>query len=513
VTETSNDILVYPGELKAFPLPSFGSYDLLGLDKQICYERQGRLGAYGLNKGDTPVKHKMDWANVEWGNLQRQCLSQNRNRFNFTAKGYNYIEFDLVRDSEPLLNNTKLSVPRANHTVQGRDVQAKPKARTALLLRAYSGKKYTENDKMNIRSLITELALKSGGEYEVFLLVQIKDDDVPIWSDDAEYDKAVQKAVPQEFWDITVLWNDAMIRAWYPALDETVSQVHVAQWLSVQRFAQERPQFDYYWNWELDSRYIGHHYDLLEKLSDFAEVQPRKGLWERNERFYIPALHGDYATTFRHSVTEKSKSTIWQAPSLPDVTPIGPKPPVSSPDEDDYEWGVGEPADYLTLGPIFNPNGTAWVGGPDVWGYALGALGTPRRTTIITQSRCSKRLLDAMHAESTKGNHVSSEMTPQTVALHHGLKAVYAPHPVFFDREWKKESLERWFNPGPEGQSGSDLESPFGWGREGRFGGSTWYYRAGVPMRLFNNWMGWEDSGIGGVQVSCIPLRALETIG
>lgn len=305
---------------------------------------------------------------------------------------------------------------------------------------------------------------------------------------------------------MTILWNDAMIRAWYPALPEKVSDVHVSQWLSVQRFAQERPEFDYYWNWELDSRYTGHHYDLLEKLSHFAEEQPRKGLWERNERFYIPSLHGDYATEFRKSVQSRSTQTIWQAPILPDVDPIGPKPPVKNPEDDDYEWGVGEPADYITLGPIFNPNGTAWVGGPDVWGYKLGASGTPRRTTIITQSRCSKRLLDTMHLENLAGNHVSSEMTPQTVALHHGLKAVYAPHPVFFDREWKKDSLERWFNPGPEGQSGSGLESPFGWGREGRFAGSTWYYRAEAPMRLYNNWMGWEDSGIGGKKVCSIPF-------
>jgi len=191
---------------------------------------------------------------------------------------------------------------------------------------------------------------------------------------------------------------------------------------------------------------------------------------------------------------------------------------VSSPTDDDYEWGVGEHADYISLGPIFNPNNTAWVGGPDVWGYKLGADGTPRRTTIITQSRCSKRLLDTMHAENLAGNHVSSEMTPQTVALHHGLKAVYAPHPVFFDREWKAESLERWFNPGPEGQSGSGLESPFGWGRESRFAGSTWYYRAEAPMRLYNNWMGWEDSGVGGAAWeklhgrACLPAMLLHPI-
>lgn len=49
----------------------------------------------------------------------------------------------------------------------------------------------------------------------------------------------------------------------------------------------------------------------------------------------------------------------------------------------------------------------------------------------------------------TQGNHVSSEMTPQTVALLHGLKAVFAPIPMFFDRDWQGESLQKFFNPGP----------------------------------------------------------------
>lgn len=40
-------------------------------------------------------------------------------------------------------------------------------------------------------------------------------------------------------------------------------------------------------------------------------------------------------------------------------------------------------------------------------------------------------------------------MTPQTVALLHGFKAVFAPIPMFLDRDWSGESLEKFFNPGP----------------------------------------------------------------
>lgn len=499
----AGEVLVFPGQLKDFPLPSFGSYNVLGIDQHLCYERQTRLGAYGYVEGGLS-KSNIDWAKVDWRALQEKCVRRNANRYTLTAKGENAIQAPRAgfNDSDRQQYGADQIT---SHFIEDREVHKK-KTRSALILRAYSGKQYTENDKQIIRSLITELSLKSGGEYEVFLLVQVKDDSIPIWSNDDSYRFAIQAAVPEEFWGITVLWNDAMMRAWYPKLSppylpEKVSTVHVAQWLSVQKFAQEHPQFDFYWNWELDFRYTGHHYELLEKLAAFSTKQPRKGLWERSERYFNPSVHTNYDVDFRKQVEKHhGDDIVWGPPSIPDVQPIGPKPPVAKPSEDDYKWGVGEEADYITLGPMFNPKGTAWVGQPDVWGYDMkGDL--PRRTTIITQSRCSKRLLDAMHQENLKGNHISSEMTPQTVALLHGLKAVYAPHPVWFDREWRPESLERWFNGGDKGQSGSHIESPFGWGREGRFQGSTWYYRADTPGRLYNNWMGWADTEIGGAQV------------
>jgi hypothetical protein len=52
----------------------------------------------------------------------------------------------------------------------------KVKARTALIIQDNSSKEYTENEKQSIRSLITELSLQSGGEYQVYLLVLIKED-------------------------------------------------------------------------------------------------------------------------------------------------------------------------------------------------------------------------------------------------------------------------------------------------------------------------------------------------
>jgi hypothetical protein len=374
--------------------------------------------------------------------------------------------------------------------------------RTAILLRSYTGKEYTENDKQVIRAMISELSLKSGGEYEVFLLVHVKDRDLRIFDDPETYQYVLQENIPAEFHGMTVLWNDEVVWNIYTELkDENEKSVHTAQWLSVQKFSHDHPQFEFIWNWEMDFRFTGHHYDLLDNIASFARKQPRKGLWERNERWYIPSYHGDYDTTFRKDIEERyGNETIWGPVGMPFINAVGPKPLTESPDDDDYVWGVGEDADVITVGPIFNPINSNWIIGKHVWGYTDAnhhSWDVPRRTTIITHSRVSKRLLDIMHVENMRGNHVASEMTPQSVALLHGFKAVFAPHPVFMDRDWNGNFLNKWFNPGARGESGG-RGCPMGWGRERRYQGVTWYYRAEPPNRLYNNWMGWTDTGIGG---------------
>ncbi|KAB8290830.1 hypothetical protein EYC80_008467 [Monilinia laxa] len=558
------NLLAFSGHSEVFEEPQMGSFSLFGIDNNICFERETRLSSYGyveasglLNDPVSPseklseqpnVQKIVQWDDINWGLLQAQCLERNINRYLISEAPADVIE-DItipISNASTAWNNSKTNQGNTKKRVLGTivnrddgstkelkdhllrahlakaakaalDANIPFKSRTAIMLRSYSGEKWNENDKQNVRSLITELALRSGGEYEVFLLVHIRNSTIAIENDE-DYIEALHENVPKEFHDIAVLWNEAYIQGFYPNIPKKVTNVHQSQWLPVQIFALDYPHFDFYWNWEMDTRYTGHHYDLLERLTKFATNQPRKYLWERNERYYIPSVHGPYDTEFRKTVEILSgKDTIWAPPKVADVAPTGPSPPVLDQAQDNYEWGMGEDADYISVAPMFNPNGTGWVGRNDVWGFD-GRNDTPRRTTIITHSRCSKKLLDAMHTENLKGNHVSSEMTPQTVAMLHGLKAVYAPLPVFFDRAWKGTSLNRWFNPGPNGESGSSSDSPFGWGKERRFLGMTWYYRAIPPARLYNNWMGWEDHGIGGIEWErlhgrpCLPPLLLHPV-
>lgn len=466
-----SDMIVFAGRSAGLADPPMGSNELLDLDQDLCFERNTRLGAYGYSEdadGSYNATTSEAWSGVNWGQLQKKC-------FNINAERYANVE----------------------------NKEEKYSSRTALLLRAYTGMEYTEDEKQNIRALVTELSLKTGGEYQVFLLTQMKDEKYDLAADPEAHQAAIEEYVPQEFQDMTVFWTDAEMKEQYPDIPEEYQNVHRAQWFSVQKFAQDYPDFDFYWNWELDSRYTANHYDLLEKLGNFGAKQPRKCLWERNNRYYIPGFHGQYDTEFRRSVEEiYGDKCLWGAPSVEGIEPQGPTPPVANQSLDHYVWGVGEEADYISLAPMFTPQTTNWVDRNMMSGY-VGPEDTPRRGTIGTQSRCSKKLLDLMHMENQRGNFVSSEMTPQTVALHHGLKAVYAPIPIWFDRDWDPRSLNKWFNTGDDGSSSNGkFVSPFSWGDEGRFMGSTWYYRAISPMRLWNNYLGWEDTGIGGPQVS-----------
>ncbi|KUL82049.1 hypothetical protein ZTR_10046 [Talaromyces verruculosus] len=485
-----DSVSVYVGVPENFPEPSFGSYEVIGVDGQLSYDRYTRYAAYGYGEDDPSSDwirpSKVDWDSVNWGKLQQECVQVNAGRYNTTAASDSSgLSSWFGRRSRP----TNLINP-----------EAAPEKRTAILIRSYTDKQYSENDKQVLRSMVQELSLQSGGEYEVFLLVHVKDDNIPIDQEEA-YEQVLRDHIPPEFWNMTILWNVPMVSKRYNKLDPAVLNVHQSQWLPIQHFVLEYPEFDFVWNWEIDTRYTGHMYEFTEAIASFGRKQPRRGLWERSERFYIPAIHGKYDTDFREFVAQKGGSGVWgrlgyemQAEKLP--APKGPPPPVLLPENDNYQWGVGEDADFVGFLPIFNPYRTNWVLRDDVFGY-LGTE-TPRRATIITHSRVSRRLVLAMDDENLNGRHVGSEMNPQTVALLHGYKAAYAPHPIWSDKPLAPKRMDRWFNSGVNGRSGSSLDSPFSWGREQRFRDLSWYYRCNVPGRLYWNLLGWEKDSTGG---------------
>ena len=101
-------------------------------------------------------------------------------------------------------------------------LQARPlsRGRTAIVLRGWDTYQYTPADLYHIRSLIMEAGLSSGGEYVVFLLVDVKDDERRIFQDARNYQKALDDFVPEQLRSIAVLFDRELLRSWYPNVDE-----------------------------------------------------------------------------------------------------------------------------------------------------------------------------------------------------------------------------------------------------------------------------------------------------
>lgn len=142
-----------------------------------------------------------------------------------------------------------------------------------------------------------------------------------------------------------------------------------------------------------------------------------------------------------NSIAKKGLRTIWGPISRAGVSPIGPQPPVNRSGDDNYEWGVGEEADFISFSPIFKPSQSGLTPTQDIRKLSRdGSDGNPlkeipQRASAVTMSRLSKSLLNEMHLAQTQDPALSSEMAPSTVALWHGLKAVHVPHPIYVDGE------------------------------------------------------------------------------
>lgn len=499
-TQVPPDIAVYPGVGQHATLPFFGSYEELGLRQDVCFDRIGRYGPYGYAYGAEDgglgigiaserrgahdvwnlLQHRQNWTSINWGAAQDRCLEKNQHRFN-TSEEAQATKRALIKKKVP---------------------------RTAFVFRTWTGYEYTPHAILTLRSTINELAIKSGGEYHVYLLLHVRDDSIPIWASDEVAQKVIRDNVPEEFWGITALWSVQQMRMYYPGpFEQTfenpsgadIHEVYRGNHFPLQWFSATHPEYDFVWNWEMDMRYSGHHYEFHNRVGEWAKAQPRRGLWERNQKLWIPSYHGNW-TNFTNFVDEETiqngEVPVWGPVSFPTEhkldSPPETKPPTSWL-KDNFEWGVGEEADLITFDPIFDPGRSNWVFRDDITGFSLALPIPPRRCAIVTVSRLSRRLLDIMHKETYSEKHSAfPEMWPPTVALHHGLKAVYIPHPVYFDRKWPLQYLDKTFNY-PDTQ----WESVYGWG-EHNFIGSTFYFNAGFAGALWRRWLGQRENDEGG---------------
>ncbi|KAI2791900.1 hypothetical protein POX_c04780 [Penicillium oxalicum] len=333
-----------------------GSHSVLNIRDDICFDRYGRYGPYGLgysvndSGSDDSISNEphpemaaiwlktgyIDYRNVDWGKAQERCYKSNRQQFDTP-------------------NETSM---------QGK------KHREAVVIRTYTGFTWTEYAKLNIRALISETALKSGGKYAVHLPLHVKDDNIAIFADAEARQSVLDEHVPKEFHSICTLWSEAQMKLYYPGpfgvsvenpSAGDIHGVYRSAHMALQHFAVHHPEYVHFWNWELDIRYIGSYNELFSKLGDWAAKQPRTFAWERSARYYIPALHGTWEN---YSMNIENSLRISGHQPIIGPTRSSAKGNVNSV-EDHYSksclgksnaslCGVDEPADLITLNPIFD---------------------------------------------------------------------------------------------------------------------------------------------------------------
>jgi hypothetical protein len=536
LNESAADALrVYDSMPNRFPEPLIGSNEAMGLHTGLCLDREQRFGPYGINSASDSgfggqSGDEVEWESVKWGELQDKCVAKNGQRFAPRKRRTGIVMPDIRHAKSLAAASSEEPASSADPTnTRGQERVYHP--RTALLLRTWEGYDYSKNDIMTIRAMVTELSLQTGGEYEVFLLVNVKDRSQPIFSNTSAYRKTLERIVPKELREIAILWSEEICEKLYPDVGDW--QVYWQQFMPVQWFSEMHPHFDYVWNWEMDVRYTGNHYHLLSQVAYFAEQQPRKYLWERNARYYIPTVHGSsykhFSNLSNEIIAEAARvgtvRPVWgPQPYSSTQIPLGPEPP-SPIGEDNFEWGVGEEADIITLLPIWDPVKTRWTMRNKVWNYVPGVRPqfsnahptddefqhpgldkVPRRGYINTVIRLSMRLIAAMHAEQLEGRSMQAEMWPTSVAIQHGFKAVYAPQPIWTSRRWPGRYADAVFNAdgGKSGRWGQEVDSIYNQDRETNFKPWSWYYHAEFPKVLYRRWMGWkaedEMGRLGGQQ-------------
>jgi hypothetical protein len=511
-------LYAYDGLVQGQSEPVMGSHSLLGLRDDVCFDRFGRYGPYGLGyrfeeggvevgmdteqEGSEAVWEKtgkINYDKVDWGDAQNRCYESNKKRFigaNNTDTG----------GPSPTASNEQ-DKPSFVHSER----QKEKLSRTAVVVRVYTGYQWTYHAVLNFRAMISELALQSGGEYTVHFLLHVRDNNEAIWADPVTAQRVLDDNVPPEFHSICTLWSEEQMRLIYPGQfgrsfsnpsSKDIHGVYRSAHMPLQYFAINHPEYAHFWNWELDMRWLGNYYELFDRLGKWGAQQSRVEAWERSARYYIPRHHGSWAnfTALVHNETLKSKRpAIFGPQSFPGRMPLRRELagqsfiPPSCASRHDPACGVGEDADLITLNPLFDTQDSGWIFSTDVTGYSTNLPIPPRRCAIITASRLSRRLLEAMHEENWRLHHTMfSEMFPATMALHHGLKAVYAPHPVSIDREWDLHTLDKAFNGGKDHTSGGK-GSPFDLRNEHNHKGTSWYYHSEFAGLLWRRWLGYAQ--------------------
>jgi hypothetical protein len=178
---------------------------------------EARYGPYGFGE-DLPEynRSKVNWAGVNWADLQGQCLELNKARFQTASNITSMERFFLKKEltwKETWKDRFGISVDDTEK------LGSRATGRTAIVLRSWDVFNYSAASMFSLRSIITETALASGGDYVVILLVHIRDKEKGIFDSREKYKAALEEFVPAELRGMVVLFDENLLQSWYPKVE------------------------------------------------------------------------------------------------------------------------------------------------------------------------------------------------------------------------------------------------------------------------------------------------------
>jgi len=265
----------------------------------------------------------------------------------------------------------------------------------------------------------------------------------------------------------------------------------------LQLFAHFYPEFDHFWQIEMDTRFSSNVGSMLQGFHSFSTSQPYKQARERASWAYIPQIYGSY-DQFSRAINEtmEGNATVWGPVKIKELDPVGPTPPVKEGRDDDFEWGVGHDADLVLLDQLNEVSRfdriEDWVFKDWLGGGLAGDV--PRFSNVPAQARASYDLLQAAHrAQHDLGLRVPSEATLPSFAAWHGLKTISIPTPKFQFPERDIGELAFVLNGGDPGTFKDGIANGPGQYRSSSLGffirPMTWGWTMGLPDLIFDHWM------------------------
>ena len=273
----------------------------------------------------------------------------------------------------------------------------------------------------------------------------------------------------------------------------------------LQLFAHFYPEFDHYWQFEMDTRFTSDVGKMLRSFHSFSTLAPYKQSRERASWSYMPQIHGSYDDfTAKLNETLGGGATVWGPVNITKVKPVGEKSPISEPRDDDFQWGVGRDADLVLLSPLFDvlrfQTGSDWEYKGLYRGFDEGeGARFPRFQAAPAQARASRTLLEAIHtAQHEQGLRIHGEATLPSFALWHGLKVVGLPIPNYQFPQRDLHELDLVHNGGPVSKFKDGIANgPAPYRRsviEFYSRPRTWEWESSLTDRVLEQWRGGTSS-------------------